>query len=90
MYELLTATISFVSLIQSEAHCHLQTCCVTCIKDEVTTLANQEANADLDPWSIFRSCLPHEHRALGCKQGMWVSPSTKSIDYDFMTGLVQS
>ena len=31
-----------------QKNCRLQTWCVACIKDEVTTLANQEANADLD------------------------------------------
>ena len=44
--------------------CRLEIWCVTCIKDEVTTLANQEANAGLD----LRST------ALHCKGGMWIGP----------------
>ena len=34
--------------------CRLEIWCVTCIKDEVTTLPNQETKADRDPQSIFR------------------------------------
>ena len=67
-YDLLVATMQFMCLIQSEAQNFLQISCVTCIKDEVTTLTKPEANADLDPRSIFRQCLrtgytPHEYRA---------------------------
>ena len=50
MYDLLIPTMQCMCLIQSEAqNCRLQTSCVTCIADEVTTLTKQEANADLDP-----------------------------------------
>ena len=88
MYDLLIATMQFICLIQSEAQiCRLQTWCGTFIKDEVTTLANREANADLDPRSIY---FIREHsevsadklyapwiQGFGLQGGVWVGLSAE-------------